>query len=168
MASSPIARQRLRSCVPGQAASGQRSFLASAWAAHSLLHGGRWAQTRVLVSSASVPPWRVIRRFNNHPTGFRITWRAGAALLRDGTSLAHGVRSMRLLGSAGQCWRPDARSAVSQQSNTDQQMALRIRWSSRTSARIATGSWSRCHQHSRRPARSPSPSGAAARAAMIA
>src|SRR5262249_15991038 len=49
----------------------------------------------------------------------------------------------------------------SQQSNTDQQMSLRSRWSSSTSSRIASGSWSRCHRHSSRPALSPSPSGAA-------
>src|SRR3954449_8987815 len=55
-----------------------------------------------------------------------------------------------------------------QQSNTDQQMLFRKRWSSRTSSRIASRSWSRCHWHSRRPAASPSPSGAAARAALIA
>src|SRR5207248_5081159 len=55
----------------------------------------------------------------------------------------------------------------SQQSNTDQQMSLRNRWSSSTSSRIASGSWSRCHRHSSRPALSPS-SGAAARAALIA
>ncbi len=73
----------------------------------------------------------------------------------------NGVRSMRLLGSAGAPTR-------SQQSNTDQQMSFRNRWSSRTSSRIASGSWSRCHRHSRRPALSPSPSGAAARAALIA
>ncbi len=40
-----------------------------------------------------------------------------------------------------------------QQSNTDQQMAFRNRWSSRTSAQIVAGSWSRCHRHSRRHAR---------------
>ena len=55
-----------------------------------------------------------------------------------------------------------------QQSNTDQQMSFRIRWSSSTSSRIASGSWSRCHRHSSCPARSPSPAGAAARAALIA
>ena len=38
-----------------------------------------------------------------------------------------------------------------QQSNTDQQMSFRNRWSSRTSSRIASGSWSRCHRHSSRP-----------------
>ena len=57
---------------------------------------------------------------------------------------------------------------LAQQSNTDQQMSFRNRWSSSTSSRIASGSWSRCHWHSRRPAASPSPSGAAARAALIA
>ena len=55
-----------------------------------------------------------------------------------------------------------------QQSNTDQQMSFRNRWSSSTSSRIASGNWSRCHWHSSRPARSLSPSGAAARAALIA
>ena len=68
---------------------------------------------------------------------------------------------MRLWGSAGAPTR-------SQQSNTDQQMSFRNRWSSSTSSRIASGSWSRCHRHSSRPALSPSPSGAAARAALIA
>jgi len=74
---------------------------------------------------------------------------------------AHGVRSMRMLGGAGA-------SARAQQSNTDQQMSFRNRWSSITSSRIASGSWSRCHRHSSRPALSPAPSGAAARAALIA
>jgi Ca-activated chloride channel family protein len=55
-----------------------------------------------------------------------------------------------------------------QQSNTDQQISFRSRWSSSTSSRIASGSCSRCHWHSSRPATSPSPSGAAARAALIA
>ena len=55
-----------------------------------------------------------------------------------------------------------------QQSNADQQISFRNRWSSSTSSRIASGSWSRCHRHSHRPAASPSPSGAAARAALIA
>jgi len=58
--------------------------------------------------------------------------------------------------------------ARAQQSNTDQQMSFRSRWSSSTSSRIASGSWSRCHRHSSRPARSASPSGAPARAALIA
>jgi hypothetical protein len=58
--------------------------------------------------------------------------------------------------------------ACSQQPNTDQQMSFRIRWSSSTSSRIASGSWSRCHRHSSCPALSPSPAGAAARAALIA
>jgi len=55
-----------------------------------------------------------------------------------------------------------------QQSNTDQQMSFRNRSSSSTSSRIASGSWSRCHRHSSRPAASLSPSDAAARAALIA
>ena len=63
---------------------------------------------------------------------------------------------------------PAQQSSRAQQSNTDQQMSFRNRWSSRTSSRIASGSWSRCHRHSSRPAVSPSPSGAAARAALIA
>jgi hypothetical protein len=61
-----------------------------------------------------------------------------------------------------------AECARAQQSNTDQQMSFRNRWSSSTSSRIASGSWSRCHRHSSRPAPSPSPSGAPARAALIA
>jgi hypothetical protein len=51
-----------------------------------------------------------------------------------------------------------------QQSNTDQQIAFRNRWSSSTSSRIACGSWSRCQRHSSRPVASPS----ACRAALIA
>jgi hemoglobin len=54
------------------------------------------------------------------------------------------------------------------QSNTDQQMLLRNRWSSSTSSRIASGSCARCQQHSRRPTASASPAGAAACAALIA
>ena len=78
-----------------------------------------------------------------------------------GSGLTHDVRSMRWLGGAGAPTR-------AQQSNTDQQRSFRNRWSSRTSARIVAGSWSRCQRHSSRPALSPSPAGAAARAALIA
>ena len=53
-------------------------------------------------------------------------------------------------------------------SNTDQQISLRRRWSSRTSSRIASGSCSRCQLHSSRPAPSVVPAGPAARAALIA
>jgi hypothetical protein len=72
---------------------------------------------------------------------------------------SHGVRAMGwgVLGPRR-----------AQQSNTDQQISFRNRWSSSTSSRIASGSWSRCHRHSSRPAASSSPSGAAARAALIA
>ena len=63
---------------------------------------------------------------------------------------------------------PVDRLVRAQQSKTDQQMGFRSRWSSSTSSRIAAGSWSRCHRHSARPAASASPSGAAARAALIA
>ena len=59
-------------------------------------------------------------------------------------------------------------STRGQQSNTDQQMSFRNRWSSSTSSRIAPGSWSCCHWHSSRPAASLRPSDAAARAALIA
>jgi hypothetical protein len=62
----------------------------------------------------------------------------------------------------------EQRRACAQQSNTDQQISFRNRWSSRTSSRIASGSWSRCHWHSSRPAAPPSPSAAAACAALIA
>ena len=55
-----------------------------------------------------------------------------------------------------------------QQSNTDQHTSWRNLWSSSTSSRISLGSCARCHWHSRRPACSCSPSGAAARAALIA
>ena len=44
------------------------------------------------------------------------------------------------------------RAAARSHSNTDQQISLRKRWSSRTSSRIASGSCSRCHRHSSRPA----------------
>jgi F420-dependent oxidoreductase-like protein len=54
-----------------------------------------------------------------------------------------------------------------QHSNTDQQMSFRNRWSSRTRSLIAAGSWSRCHWHSSRAAVPASPSGTAARAALI-
>jgi hypothetical protein len=63
---------------------------------------------------------------------------------------------------------PGALAADAQHSNTDQQMPFRNRWSSSTSSRIASGSWSRCHWHSSRPAASASACGAAARAALIA
>ena len=76
------------------------------------------------------------------------------------------LRRARLQEKSAENLRDRPRRA--QQSNTDQQMSFRNRWSSSTSSRIASGSWSRCHWHSRRPAASPSPSGAAARAALIA
>jgi quinol monooxygenase YgiN len=57
---------------------------------------------------------------------------------------------------------------AAQQSNTDQHTSLRNLWSSSTSSRISLGSCARCHWHSRRPVCSCSPSGAAARAALIA
>jgi hypothetical protein len=57
---------------------------------------------------------------------------------------------------------------LASQSNIDQQMPFRNRWSSITSSRIASGSWSRCQRHSSRPALSLIPCGAAARAALIA
>ena len=63
---------------------------------------------------------------------------------------------------------PGALAADAQHSNTDQQMPFRNRWSSSTSSRIASGSWSRCHWHSSRPAASASACRAAARAALIA
>jgi D-arabinose 1-dehydrogenase-like Zn-dependent alcohol dehydrogenase len=84
----------------------------------------------------------------------------------DGTGEADGRRPSRALGaSTGVVLAPTTRA---QQSNTDQQMSFRNRWSSSTSSRIASGSWSRCHRHSSRPAPSHSPSGAPARAALIA
>ena len=60
-------------------------------------------------------------------------------------------------------------SATPQQSNTDQQMSLRRRWSSSTSSRISCGSCSRCH-HARAapPLRLWSAGVAAARTALIA
>jgi hypothetical protein len=61
--------------------------------------------------------------------------------------------------------RPGASSRPT--ANTDQHSSLRSRWSSSTRSRISSGSWSRCHLHSRRPPGSPS-SSAAARAALIA
>ena len=54
-----------------------------------------------------------------------------------------------------------------QQSDTDQQMSFRNRWSSSTSSRIASGS-GRAATASSRPAYSLSPSGAPARAALMA
>jgi NAD(P)-dependent dehydrogenase (short-subunit alcohol dehydrogenase family) len=38
---------------------------------------------------------------------------------------------------------------VRQASNTEQQISLRSRWSSRTRSRIGSGSWSRCHRRGR-------------------
>src|SRR4030088_1004273 len=72
------------------------------------------------------------------------------------------------VGSGAVAMRDGPKRERPQQSNTDQQMSFRNRWSSSTSSRIASGSWSRCHRHSSRPAFSPSPFGAAARAALIA
>ena len=72
--------------------------------------------------------------------------RRGSRLLRDGGGI----------------------TARCQQSKANQHSSLRSRWSSSTSSRIPSGSWARCHRHSRRPASSPSPSGAAARAALTA
>ncbi|SEC93194.1 hypothetical protein SAMN04490239_6033 [Rhodococcus koreensis] len=78
------------------------------------------------------------------------------------------ARGLALTGVVAPPGRVTPGSRRAQQSNTDQQMSFRNRWSSRTSSRIASGSWSRCQRHSRRPAASPSPAGAAARAALIA
>ena len=55
---------------------------------------------------------------------------------------------------------PPSSPPRAQQSNTDQQMSFRSRWSSRTSSRIAAGSWCRCHRHSRSPELSRSPAAA--------
>ena len=71
-----------------------------------------------------------------------VAFRGGS--LRPSADLMTSVSRRRLLGSAGAPTR-------SQQSNTDQQMSLRNRWSPRTSSRIASGSWSRCHRPSSRP-----------------
>jgi hypothetical protein len=85
-----------------------------------------------------------------------------------------GSRTPAPLGRTSQLTASDAgvggagATTRAQQSNTDQQISFRSRWSSSTSSRIASGSWSRCHWHSSRPATSPSPSGLAARAALIA
>ena len=94
----------------------------------------------------------------------------------NGPVVGHGSCQCRRAGAAGAHHVKPATShrlSIStptpvQQSNTDQQMSFRNRWSSSTSSRIASGSWSRCHWHSRRPAASLSPSGPAARAALIA
>ena len=59
------------------------------------------------------------------------------------------VHAVRCPG--GRCRRPTR----TQQSNTDQQMSFRNLWSSSTSSRIASGSRSRCHWHSSRPAALP-------------
>ena len=45
-------------------------------------------------------------------------------------------------------------SGPRQQSKANQHNSLRSRWSSSTSARISSGSWARCHWHSKRPASS--------------
>jgi len=83
-----------------------------------------------------------------------------------------GRRPWRCFYLSGLTYRETARARERgwgcQRWNTDQQMSFRNRWSSTTSSRIASGSWSRCHRHSSRPALSASPSGAAARAALIA
>ena len=42
---------------------------------------------------------------------------------------------------------------AAQQSKANQHNSLRSRWSSSTSSRISSGSWARCHWHSRRPRR---------------
>jgi Ribosomal protein L11 methyltransferase (PrmA) len=73
----------------------------------------------------------------------------------------------RIGTSGSRSWRRHA-PVPAQQSKTDQQMSFRNRWSSSTSSRIASGSRSRCHRHSSRPAASDSPAAAAARAALIA
>ncbi len=146
-------RRRARSPLPGPGRRYQRQ--------------GRHPGTALgAVPWADRSPWR------SHP-------RPDAATMP--VSSARG-RSMRPCGAPEQPkrqWdrealrREQARAAVvseraGQQAKTDQHFALRSRWSSSTSSRISSGSWSRCHWHSRRPASWRSPSGAAARAARIA
>jgi len=82
--------------------------------------------------------------------------------------------SVLLFTVAARYWSPAAAGQsqrserTGQQSNTNQQYALRNLWSSSTSSRISPGSCARCHWHSSRPASIRSSSGAAARAALIA
>ena len=78
-----------------------------------------------------------------------------------------------LLGDGWLLWEVNllqhvAVSLTTQQSKTNQHNSLRSRWSSSTSSLISAGSWARCHWHSRRPASRFSPSGDAARAALMA
>ena len=76
---------------------------------------------------------------------------------RRGTSPRSGTSPSRRHRSTGTSWTSSgsdsSRSSTSSaRLDTDQQMSFRSRWSSSTSSRIASGSWSRCHRHSSRPA----------------
>lgn len=114
------------------------------------------------VRGGRTPPSPAQRRSRGFPgRGRRERCPAGGAFVEPNDRYDEPVGSVRCAG--GRCWRPDARSAV----NTDEQVRFRSRWSSSTRSRVASER-SRCHGHASRAATSSSPSGAAARAALIA
>jgi hypothetical protein len=120
-----------------------------------------------LVAEPVMTPWRSVSSRLGAPAGltvtlFQETEDEATRLTREGFT---GDAGPRLLTASGLLQVP---LQCAQLSNTPQQRSLRARWSSSTSARTASGSWSRCHRHSCRPAASSSPGGAAARAALIA
>jgi NADPH:quinone reductase-like Zn-dependent oxidoreductase len=139
--------------------------------------GAAQAELAVLSYYAPIPPSLDFPGAAALPAAIETATRAldqlgvgsGSTLLINGASGSVGsaavqvavVRGARVIGALA----PPTRA---QQSNTDQQMSFRNRWSSSTSSRISSGSWPRCHRHSSCPAPSPSPSGAPARAALIA
>jgi hypothetical protein len=112
---------------------------------------------------------------SSHSPGGRLIIRRPSIQARPAPLVFPQVRSLRstTVASLSSGW-PNSRAGGcgpptrAQQLKTDQQMSFRNLWSSSMSPRIAFGSWSRCHWHSNRPAASLSPSGAAARAALIA
>jgi len=121
----------------------------------------------VVLSAPSLVPLRTPQcqsTSSRHPTSIaavRGTPATGVRRVAPTDRTSQPTASEALVAGAGAPTR-------AQQSNADQQMSFRNRWSSSTSSRIASASWSRCHWHSSCPAASPSPSGAAARAALIA
>ena len=110
---------------------------------------------------------------DEHPVSDELVELLDAAFLESFAVRAHACSSCsrsaagRAGPTSGAPLRP-AEPAAGQVTNTDQQMSLRSRSSSRTSSRMAGGSCSCCHAHSARPAASLSSTGAAARAALMA
>ena len=124
------------------------------------IHQGWKRQLRRMFGEVGAPVRRLVRvRIGAAAAGRPGLGRRASAVRRRGAAPGVNRPGRGLTGS---------RSAGIQQSKANQHSSLRSRWSSSTSSRISPGSCARCHRHSRRPASSCSPAGAAARAALTA